>query len=593
MTEFEFQTKIKEVSDDEQKVNMLFEYTTKASINSFFIAEIVYSLKNDEMKKKVIDMYEFNDYVKSELLKTFSDNEKKEIILKNKYKLEKVYIIELLESLKGETIIDFINEHLSFINKINISPFEIIRRMDKEEQIKVVNNLKKIKLGEKDKLLIVASLSNDVKEKIDKKQLSSRYLEILNIDMDENKYYASIDLNANLEKYRDLDELIGINPTKLNKEEKEKFSKLCRICPNLRVKDNLIWGGSTAQEYIRSEDWIKSVLKEIKPNWSNVQKLAYIDNAIGKKISYSPDCDTEIFNDSTSRALWKVIDIGYGVCNGISQIEQYMLEQVGIKSEIVHSKNHAFLIIKNIELPKNDGLTEIGDTIVDPTWNITAHKFGGMPLNFCINYEKARKSDIESDGTDSKSHYIEPLKTIELDEKSLREVFTSIGVANKDGSFPIKELLDKSKKIYKENISENELLAKQFKLLKEYRPEFAKSINSTMKVLENVILDNNKLSYERCIVNRVYKKSDRTKKPVLYIYMSLPKNSKKFYFLDETNSEFVELNKQEFEDRFECYKMDLNNTNGVRPWEMKQSQTIKENLFNSSRKIINKEERIR
>ena len=81
----------------------------------------------------------------------------------------------------------------------------------------------------------------------------------------------------------------------------------------------------------------------IQEDWSDLQKIAYIDYRIGKKISYTPDFNTEVSNDGAARALWKIIASGYGVCNGIAQIEQYMLKRVGIESEMVSAETHAFL----------------------------------------------------------------------------------------------------------------------------------------------------------------------------------------------------------------------------------------------------------
>lgn len=100
------------------------------------------------------------------------------------------------------------------------------------------------------------------------------------------------------------------------------------FCPEIKICDNLGLSYSTVQEYINAEMWIASVFKEMDENWSSIQKIAYIDNAIGKKISYSPDFDTEFFNPNDSRTLWKIIDSGYGVCNGIAQVEKYMLGQM-------------------------------------------------------------------------------------------------------------------------------------------------------------------------------------------------------------------------------------------------------------------------
>ncbi len=132
----------------------------------------------------------------------------------------------------------------------------------------------------------------------------------------------------------------------------------------------------------KAEKWIEDTIKNINPNWTKLQKIAYIDNVIGKKVSYSPDFETEVFDKGESRNIWKIINKGYGVCNGIAQLEQYMLNRIGVTSEIVTSKVHAFVLIKDIQIQIEDGNYVVGDTIIDPTWNLAAHRYGGRPNDF-------------------------------------------------------------------------------------------------------------------------------------------------------------------------------------------------------------------
>ena len=81
---------------------------------------------------------------------------------------------------------------------------------------------------------------------------------------------------------------------------------------------------------------------------------------------------------------------------------------------------------------------------------MVAHRFGAKPDNFCISYEQARKNDIDIEGKDHKCHKNdEKLQdaTLNLDEQSLRNLFASVGLADINGQFPIKNLLDKSKSL--------------------------------------------------------------------------------------------------------------------------------------------------
>lgn len=220
----------------------------------------------------------------------------------------------------------------------------------------------------------------------------------------DEKNSVIIDFKQNPNNYRDLDRLISINPKKLSEEEKERFLQICEICPEINVSDDIGLSYSTAEEYKNAEEWIATVLQGVNPEWSNIQKIAFVDNEIGKKISYSPDFDTEVSHQGHARALWKIIDSGYGVCNGIAQVEQYVLHRVGIDSQIVSSEVHTFLKFNDIELPTVSGETVKGDTILDPTWNLTSHRYGAVPENFCKSYEEIRKHDIKTNGEDSCSH---------------------------------------------------------------------------------------------------------------------------------------------------------------------------------------------
>ena len=41
--------------------------------------------------------------------------------------------------------------------------------------------------------------------------------------------------------------------------------------------------------------------------------------------------------------------------------------------------NHAFLKLKNVQLPNPDGTINVGDTILDPTWNLMMQRYGARP----------------------------------------------------------------------------------------------------------------------------------------------------------------------------------------------------------------------
>ena len=148
--------------------------------------------------------------------------------------------------------------------------------------------------------------------------------------------------------------------------------------------------------------------------------------------------------------------------------------------------------------------------------------------------------------------------TLYLDEKSLRGLFTSVGLADRDGQFPIKDLLEKSKlldEIYANQPEQN--ISKQFLLLRQICPEFATCQNSSMSILSDVLLSNENFKFNKCVVNRVYNRTDTEKRPILFVYINSNELEDKFYFANKDEGQFVELSKEEFIKQFECYEEDL------------------------------------
>lgn len=182
-----------------------------------------------------------------------------------------------------------------------------------------------------------------------------------------------------------------------------------------------------------------------------------------------------------------------------------------------------------------------------------------------MSYETARSHDIGPDGKDQACHKNdEALQnvTLELDEKSLRRLFTSVGLAKRDGNFPIVDVIERSAlydEIYEENSNEN--IKAQLAYLAQICPEFGTCQNSTMDILKSVSFNNKHLHFKRCLTNRVYDREDTEKRPVLYVYTEDYESRKKFYIADKNEGAFTEFSLEEFEKRFECYDMDLEKRN--------------------------------
>lgn len=587
---------------DEEKTKILTNrelIIDKLQLSSEQIAKLIKELHSDEVKTKILEIYELEEQLVFDIVNTYSNENKLEIILKEK-RLNTYNKIQLLSSLNIETLGEFLKENKEFCVKYDIHPYEIIRELDSGRQKDFITKLENFGLSSSEKKEILVILNDDVKQDIHKGNFPQEYKIIISIPTKyrKGKKEALFDIKRNIEDYRELDNVISpIYAEEFTREEKIAFMELCDICPNLKIFNTIdeykvLSFTSMGYEYKEAEEWITSIIDNIDPRYSKAQKMAIIDNAIGKKIRYTPDFDTERFNKNDNRALWKIISSGYGVCNGIAKIEQYMLKRIEIDAEIINSSNHAFLKIKDIELPLANGEIVKGNTILDPTWNLANHRFGGKPNNFCINYEQARKNDIDKDGKDHNCHKNDEKfqdATLNLDEQSLRQLFTSVGLADKEGNFPIKNLEDMSKTLHKlyEN-DPNQNIEKQFLLLLKICPEFASCQQETMTILKDICLNDENLEFNKCIINRVYDKMDKEKRPILYVYIDSNEFGKKFYFADKNTNQFIELSQQEFINQFECYEEDLKRANGFRPWETKEK--INQDLFRNSDKIVEEKE---
>lgn len=578
----------------------------RLNLSEYSVVDLIENSSFEDKDKKIlVDIYQFSGYNVVRIVKKYSDSNKEKELLENPI-YQKHNKIEILCSFNVGNLIAFINKHKNvFFTGIKV--YEIIMELDVEQQLEFVSNIERVNLTENEKKEILVTLKKEVKDRIDISKLTPTLKKAIDIETREYLGTIILDLDRDLEDYRGLDSLLKVNPTRFTEKERIKFLKLCNICPNLRVmstldskdddKEDRIECSSTAIDYIRSEEWIQNVLNSLKPKYKVAQKIAKIDNAIGKKISYSPDFNTEVFNSNDSRAIYAIINSGCGVCNGIARVEEYMFNRAGIDCEIVSSENHTFLKLKGIEFTLYNGESVVGTTILDPTWNLTEHRFNGRPRLCFISYDEARKMDIGIDGIDYECHKNdEELKdaTFNLDQKSLINLFKSVGLADRDGNFPIKELLDKSEQLHKEYTNEPlKDIEEQFLLLADYYPEFATCQNSTIRILANNLFNNELFEYNRCVINRVYKKSDTNKRPVIFVYLESDKIGERFYYADANKKQFVELSYNEFLEQFECYENDIQNNNGKKLWETSEQNKKEIELSTTTNSDTQSEEEVK
>lgn len=595
IAEMEDSIKYNIVSNPDLICNML-------QLDNIDISDIIVTLKKEEDKDKLLDTYQLEEVLQDKIVATYSDEGKEKFL--SDTQLGKYRKILILKSFNIDNLIKYINNPETDLSDLGI--YEIIMELDESHQEEFISKLDTVNLTEDEKREIFVTLKPETKEKIDISQLKPSFVNALNMKTTEYGGKIILDLFADVQQYRGLDRLLSVNPTRLYGQEKAKFMQLCAICPEMTVLSSLDskddekvtteWS-SSASEYLDAEKWIEKVMYKLKPEYTDAQKIAIIDNEIGQKISYSPDFETEVFDSNDCRALYKIISSGYGVCNGIARVEQYLIERAGldIECEIVSSGRHAFIKLNNMEFELSNGERVVGTTILDPTWNLTDHRFNCRPNNFCVSYEEARKNDVDDEGKDHNCHKNDEKlhdATFNLDDASLRKLFKSVGLTDKDGNFPIKYLIDKSSELhqrYKNDPLKN--LEEQFLLLKKVCPEFASCQNSTMSILYDLILDNEFLKYDKCEVNRVYNKSDKDKRPITFVYINFEELGEKFYYADKEKGEFIYISKEEFLEQFECYKADLEKSNGIRPWEQPRDTKKQIDLASSSGTVaVQKEE---
>lgn len=323
---------------DEQRKQILYdgEFFKKYKFNQFDIEDIVFSLhdkykneaamdnnllvdtlhfsdsgiimlynqiQNEEAKVYMLEKYDFLRYMEDAILREFSNESKLKILLNDG--LTKDERISLLKPLDARSLGEFLKDYMEMCKQMDIKPYEIIKELDTEKQKCFIDNLEDFDFTLDAKRCIFASLNPEVKEKIDINNLPNAYKTAISINTN------SLDFNRSLEDYRGLDDSMVINPEKYSKEQRKKLFELCDICPNMKIANHLANSSnnfySSVDEYKEAEMWIDSVIDSLNPEWSKLQKLAAIDNAIGKKISYAANMDTEVQDIDGVRALWKII----------------------------------------------------------------------------------------------------------------------------------------------------------------------------------------------------------------------------------------------------------------------------------------------
>lgn len=358
-----------------------------------------------------------------------------------------------------------------------------------------------------------------------------------------------VDLDGDLSRYTGLDRLICLGG---DNTDFEKMKSLIEVCPSMKVynEDDGKGFSSTADEYITAKEWIDKCISQIPEECTVLQKIALVDNMIGQQFCYSPDYETETHDAEGARAVWKVIASKKGVCIGISEVEVLMLKRLGVNAELILAPGHAFVKVSGLEIEKADGTVEIGNSIIDPTWNLAAHRFKGMPANFLVSYEEIRKHDIFSDGRDYMCHKNDRDlldANFMLDEQSLRALYKSVGLTNEDGIFPIDEMNEMSDNMneYKRN-NPKENVDGQLRILKKFCPDFNSYIYESMKILRGNLLKKENMGIKKMSVSKIRSKTDEEAIPIICVYAIENNGDEMFFVADKESRGFKNYSREEF-----------------------------------------------
>ncbi len=111
------------------------------------IIGIINSIKSDEIKLDIIDEIGIDKLLVS--LSGISYENKRKVLLENRYNMNKEQIVWLISSMEVDSLIEFLNENQKFLSENKIKAYEIIYELglDEKKQYEVMAKFGRIKLG--------------------------------------------------------------------------------------------------------------------------------------------------------------------------------------------------------------------------------------------------------------------------------------------------------------------------------------------------------------------------------------------------------------------------------------------------------------
>ena len=335
----------------------------------------------------------------------------------------------------------------------------------------------------------------------------------------------------------------------VNGKEPQKFyeglRELVKHCDdNVCIKNLEVMEIPNKKEFLKGEQIIEDILKEVNPDWNAKQKIAFVHHKMGKIVSYCPDfkyaCQDNSFSiTENTRIMWNALSSGIGVCNGIAHINMSILSRLGIDSEFLNGKAHEYLCIK----------TDEGNIITDPTWDLFRTLYDGRPNYFGRTYE-----DIIESEKPFTAHVVKnpPDNVISIPEDEMREIFHSIGLTDEERKFPapILQLVNQI-----EETDKSKRIDDFFKLYMESFKEESTHICESIDMLEACMCDLqvNKVSF-RC----VYRKEDvECKEPILIFHSGDEELKDNVYIFPGKTEDCLKMMKvNEFDHNYKIHNRD-------------------------------------
>ena len=569
---FDYRTLIAKL-DDDKKLNFLKDTDNYHDIglDKFDFTNIVETIKNDDVIKKLLDSSLVDNKNIGDVLKVLDDKYTINCLEQRDERINEDSFTRVVSSLKNvDNIINVCNEFKELFEKYNCDLQDVFSSINNNnKQVDFLDRIDEFNFNHYKKRECFVGIKEDVLLLLDGAKIADEYKKVLDLDYDYDCLFGPkliFDINKNLEEYRGLDKFLKINPKNFSKEEKEKLFELAKVCPKVEIASDM-YGGQSIESYAKAEKWIDSIIDTIDPNMSDVQKIYIIDEAIGKKISYSPISGKENENHVEIRKLWNIINSGYGVCNGISEVENYMLNKIGIESEIINTGIHTFLKIKNLNVNGKN----VGNSILDPTWNLSENRVGDRPEWFLVSNDMAQIFD--SNGHHKNDEKLQDANYY-LDRNTMERELIGIGRVDKDGKFPFEKRLEVLDEFYDKNDDPDQLILSCLKTVQDNVSDFINCQETTKSLLSSTLnrlvnKDSEKLKVrDGSQVAKVYRKMDSEKNPVVLVQIVKEDGENFLAYGDEESNSFVVTNEEWIAKNFSSYDVDKEKNNGREIWDL-------------------------